>query len=437
MTGSLLLTFALLSPAAEKDDLALTAAKALYDGITAATLPNGLQIYLKPVPGATSVTTMLGYKVGSADEDKTSTGLAHYLEHLLFKGTDKLKPGDVDRITFRNGGNNNAYTKTDLTSYHFNLPAGRWKAALEIEADRIRNTKVDKAHEFDKEKGAVINELIGGEDSPWDLEYKRLLPLLYGKAHPYGHPVIGETAHVKDASEKVITDFYKRWYHPNNAALVMVGGFDPDEAMGVIKKLFGDIPAGKLPERKAVPADGPELPARAEFKSKFSVPRLIWAVQTVKSGDPDHAALSVLEGVLGLGKRSRLYRAMVEDHALCSAAEASHSPGRYPGWFGLYAEVLPGKDRAETQKKLMAELKKLRDEPPTEEELKRVKQQLLAAAIFGREGTNGLARSIVEAVLINDLEFARRSLPDLLAVTAADVQRVAKKYLLEERSAAV
>lgn len=424
--------------AADKDqELALRTARALYDGITTATLPNGMQVFLKPVAGSTSVTTMLAYKVGSADEDKTSTGLAHYLEHLLFKGTTKLKPGDIDRLTFRAGGNNNAYTKTDLTSYHFNLPAGRWKTALEIEADRMRNTVVDKAHEFDKEKGAVINELIGGEDSPWDLEYKAMLPLLYGKQHPYGHPVIGEGAHVRDATEKTITDFYHRWYHPNNAALVIVGGFDPDEAMGVIKKLFGDIPRGKLPERKAVPTDAPKLPARLVMKSKFSVARYLWAVQTVRSGDDDHAALTVLDAILSAGKRSRLYRALVEDGGLCSSVSVYHSPGRYPGWLGVFAEVLPGKDQSAVEKTLAAELKKLRDEPPTDAEMKRVKQLLLASHIFGRESTNGLARSIAEAVLINDLDFAKKYLPAVLAVKPADVQRVARKYLLEERAAVV
>jgi len=258
---------------AEKKLLATTAAQ--FNALRTETLPNGLKVYLLPVKGSPVVSTMLAYKVGSADEDKTSTGLAHYLEHLLFKGTTKLKPGDIDRFTFRAGGNNNAYTKTDLTAYHFNLPAGRWKTALAIEADRMRNTKVDRAHEFDKEKGAVINELMGGEDSPWDLEYKSMLPLLYGKQHPYGHPVIGESAHVRAATEKIITDFYHRWYYPNNAALVIVGGFDADEAMGVIKKLFSDIPRGKLPERKPVPEEKPKLPARQVLKSKFSVPPVI------------------------------------------------------------------------------------------------------------------------------------------------------------------
>src|SRR5262245_46534124 len=165
--------------------LALRTVSALYDGIKTAELPNGLRVFLKPISGSTGVTTMVVYKVGSADEDKTFTGLSHYLEHLMCKGTAELKPGDIDRITFRPGGSNNAYTSTDLTAYHFTLPAGRWKDALQVEADRMRNLRIDKEHEFDKEKGAVINELAGNEDSPWDLEYKAILPRLFGKMHPY------------------------------------------------------------------------------------------------------------------------------------------------------------------------------------------------------------------------------------------------------------
>lgn len=421
----------------EEKDLAARTASALYEGIKTFELANGLRVYLKPVPGSASVATVLAYKVGSADEDKSSTGLAHYLEHLLFKGTKKLKPGDIDRMTFRAGGSNNAYTKADLTAYHFNLPAGRWRVALEIEADRMRNTVVDREHEFDKEKGAVINELIGGEDQPWDLEYKSVLPALYGKMHPYGHPVIGERKHVLDATEKVITGFYERWYHPNNAALVVVGGFDAEEAEAAIRKLFSDIPRGKLPERKAEPSEEPKLPARVTMKSKFRQPRLLWAVKTIKSGDPDQAPLAVLTSILSLGKRSRLYRALVEDAAIASNVDVSHEPGRYPAWLGVFVDVLPDKKLDDAEKRLLIELSRIAEKPPGEEELKRVKQQMLASAVFARESPLGLARNISEAVILNDLDHARKYLPAVLAVTAEDVQRVARKYLKRDRAAVV
>ena len=190
-------------PAVADDTKLLKTAQSLYDGVRQETLPNGLRVYLKPVPGSPVVTTMVAYLVGSADEELDQTGLSHYLEHLMFKGTDKLLPGDIDRLTQRNGGSNNANTSEDMTVYHFDFAADRWKTALQIEADRMRQLRIDKEHEFEQEKGAVISELAGNEDSPWDLEYKAILPLLWPKDSPYSHPVIGQREHV-DAAESGI-----------------------------------------------------------------------------------------------------------------------------------------------------------------------------------------------------------------------------------------
>src|SRR5216683_7798234 len=228
------------------DNVALLAAKALYEGIRTATLDNGLRVYLKPIPGSPVITTMVAYKVGSADEDLDSTGLSHYLEHLMFKGTEKIVPGDIDRLTLQNGGANNANTSEDMTVYHFDFAADRWEAALDVEADRMRNLRIDEKHEFQQEKGAVIEELARDEDMPWDLEQKAILPLLFGKSNPYGHPVIGEREHVKTATDKIIKAHYDKWYHPNNASLVIVGGFDHDKALALVKRKFGGVPKGKL-----------------------------------------------------------------------------------------------------------------------------------------------------------------------------------------------
>src|SRR5262249_4876548 len=169
---------AILRPVAadEPKDKILETAQALYDGVRTETLPNGLRVFLKPVPGSPVVTTMVAYNVGSADEELDQTGLSHYLEHLMFKGTEKLMPGDIDRLTQRNGGQNNANTSEDMTVFHFDFAADRWKTALDIEADRMRNLRIDSKHEFEQEKGAVISELDMNEDQPWDLEHKVLLP---------------------------------------------------------------------------------------------------------------------------------------------------------------------------------------------------------------------------------------------------------------------
>jgi zinc protease len=421
----------------KKDDVALKAASALYEGIQVHTLDNGLRVYLKPIPGAATVTTMVAYKVGSADEDLDHTGLSHYLEHLMFKGTDKIRPGDIDKMTLRNGGANNAYTDTDYTIYHFDFAADRWEAALEIEADRMQNLRIDKKHEFEQEKGAVISELKRNEDTPWDLEQKAIVPLLFGKDGPYGHPVIGETKHVRDATAVVIKAHYDKWYHPNNASLVIVGGFDPDKALANVKKLFGPIPKKELPSRKPLSKAELKRPARLDMPSKFEVPRLLMGFNAVASADPDYPALAALDAILSGGKTSRMYKALIEGAEIASAVNTSNTGGRYPGWFAVQVELLKGKDRAKAEELVLKEIKKVRDEPVSDAELKRAKQGVLAAAIFARESVHGLADSIAQGVTTNDLDYLKNYLPRLLKVTPADVQRVAKKYLDPEKRVTV
>jgi zinc protease len=413
--------------------LALRTAAALYDGIRTATLDNGLRVYLKAIPGASSVTTMVAYRVGSADEDLDQTGLSHYLEHLMFKGTDKIKPGDIDRVTFRNGGANNAYTSEDCTIYHFDFPPDRWQAALKIEADRMQNLRIDEDHEFQQEKGAVINELMRNEDIPWDLESKEILPALFGKTGPYGHPVIGEREHVRGATAEIIKKHYDRWYHPNNAALIIVGAIDPDKALAEVRRLFGSIPEAKLPPRKTLPKFDPRRPARLEMESKFAVPRLLMGFNTVDRAHPDHAVLRVLGELLSQGKTGRLVRVLVEKNEEATSVAAENSSGRYPGWFSIQVEAAPGKDRKAIEEHLLAELKKLAEEAPTAAELRRVQRGILASAIFARESVHGLADSIAQGVIITDLDHLRNTLPKILAVTPEDVQRAARKYLDPEK----
>jgi zinc protease len=425
------------SAAADADDPALKAAAAFYEGIRTETLPNGLRVYLKPIPGSPVVTTMVTFKVGSSDEELSSTGLSHYLEHLMFKGTDKIMPGDFDRICLRAGGRNNAYTTEDLTSYHFDFAADQWDTGLVLDADRMRNLRIDEKHEFQQEKGAVVSELEIGEDQPYDLELKAILPLLFGKTAPYGHPVIGERDHVRGATAEVIKSHYDLWYYPNNASLVVVGGFDPDKAMTRIKGLFSSIPAGKLPERKVAAPVQRDKPVRTQIASKFEVPRMVLGFNGVRSGDPDFYALEVAQAILSSGKTSRLYRKLVEDEAVASEAAASNNAGRYPGWFSVQVELLKGQSRDKAEQLVMAELKRLASEPVSAAELQRVKRGMIAGAVFERESVHNLADSISRGVTINDLDYLKNYLPRIAAVTAAEVQAVAKKYFDAERSIVV
>jgi zinc protease len=438
--GGLVVLLACAAPslaAPPTGDPALKAAAAFYEGIRTETLPNGLRVFLKPIPGSPVVTTMVAYKVGSADENLDATGLSHYLEHLMFKGTEKLVPGDIDRMTMRSGGRNNAYTTEDLTNYHFDFAADQWETALPIEADRMRNLRIDTKHEFEQEKGAVISELEMDEDQPYDLETKAILPLLFGKTTPYGHPVIGEREHVRAATAKVIKSHYDRWYYPNNAALVVVGGFDPDKAMVKIRELFSSIPAGKLPERKAPVPVTRSQPVRIEIPSKFEVPRTIMGFNGVKIGDPDYYPLEVIQTLLSGGKTSRLYRKLIEDEAIASEATASNNAGRYPGSFFVQMELLKGKPPQRAEELVLAELKRLATEPISPAELRRVQNVLTAGFVFGREGSHQLADSIARGVTSNDLDYLKTYLARVMAVTPADIQAAARKYLDPERRVVV
>jgi zinc protease len=421
---------------AKTENPALQAAAALYEGIRTEVLPNGLHVYLKPIPGSPVVTTMVAYKVGSGDEDLDHTGLSHYLEHLMFKGTDKIKPGDIDRMTLRNGGANNAYTSEDMTVFHFDFAADRWEAALEIEADRMRNLRIDRQHEFEEEKGAVISELERDEDEPWDIEQKTILPLVFDHG-PYGHPVIGERDHVRSATAQVIKRHYDKWYYPNNASLIVCGGFDPEQALQKIKDLFGPLPKGDLPARKTVPEFKRTGPVYQEIDSKFEEPRLLMGFNSVRMADADFYPLEVVQGILTGGKTGRLYKDLVDGAALARAVDATNYCGRYPGWFAIQVTVLKGKDRNKAEKLVLDELKRLRDEPVSAVELNRIKQGLIASAIFGRESVHGLADSIARGVTVCDLDFLRNYLPRIQAVTAQDVQSAARKYLNAEQRVVV
>ncbi len=293
----------------------------------------------------------------------------------------------------------------------------------------MQNLRIDEKHEFQQEKGAVISELERDEDEPWDLEQKTILPILFGPENPYGHPVIGQKLQVRAATAATIKAHYDKWYHPNNASLVICGGFDPDKALARVKELLGPIPSVELPARKPDVPFQHTKPVHKEFTSKFDVPRMMMGFITVDSNDPDLPALEFTQAILSGGKTSRFYKDLVEGAEIATDAEAFHTWGRYPGWFGVQLELLPGKNRAKAEELVNSELKRLADQPVPKEEMDRVRQLLVAGAVFDREAVHQLADNIAQGVSVNSLDWLKTLLPRIAVVTPEDVQRVAKKYL--------
>src|SRR5262249_11607659 len=230
---------------------------------------------------------------------------------------------------------------------------------------------------------------------------------------------------------------YDKWYYPNNASLVVVGGIDPDKALAKIKELFGPIPKGKLPERKTLPAEKTKRPGRVEFESKFETARLLMGFNGGDVSNPDAPALDVLQVILAGGRTSRLYRKLIEGEEVADSASAANNTGRYPGWFAIQVALLKGKDRNQVEQLVLKEIERLRKEPVTPAELKRGQQTVLSSTVFARESDHDLADSLAQGVTTADLDWLKNYLPKLMAVTAQDVQRVAQKYLDPEQRVVV
>src|SRR5262245_52363737 len=238
-------------------------------------LRNGLVVLTKEVHTSPIVTSMIWYRVGSRNEELGQTGKSHFLEHMLFKGTERFKKGEIDLLTLKNGGGNNAFTSHDFTAYYFNFASDRWQVALDIEADRMVNCTFEP-EEFEAEKKVVIEELKTGLDSPWGLLIQETDAAAY-KVHPYRNPIVGWLQDVESASAADQQDYYHRYYHPNNAVLVLVGDFETDRVLERVNEVFSAIPPGpEPPPMKLIePVQNGEHRLVVRWRSK--IPRLAMA----------------------------------------------------------------------------------------------------------------------------------------------------------------
>ncbi len=398
------------------------------------TLPNGLKVITKEVHAAPVVSFMVWYKVGSRNEQLGKTGLSHLLEHMQFKGTKTFKKGEIDDLIRRNGGISNAATWRDFTYYWETLSSDKLELAMRIEADRMVNSLLDPK-ELEAERIVVRSELEGDENDPESLIFDELYSLAF-HSHPYQWPVIGRRHDIENITRYDLYKYYKTYYQPNNATIVIVGDFETEKAIAMVKKYFGKIPAGPKPPTVKAKEEQQFGERRAEIKKAGSVPRIMIGFHTPGIGNPDIYALDVIEVILSGGTSSRLYKALV-DRQLATSAWASSSISKDPNLFILGATARDGVNISSVESSLLAEVERLKNEPVSDEELQKALNQLEASFVYTNDSVTNQARQLGYFETIFSWRFVERYLENARKVTKADIKRVAQKYFTEKNRTVV
>ena len=341
-------------------------------------LDNGLRALVLPLRRAPIVVCDLYYPVGSFDEPPGQSGLAHFVEHMLFKGTERFPKGQIDRLVLLAGGQSNAETTEDSTHYWFAFPRERWELALAIEADRMLGARFD-ADEVEVERRVIIEERARELNSPQGRLDQTHLALTYLR-HPYRNPILGWPEDIARIGADDLRTFYEAHYRPDKAVLVVVGDVDPDAALDRISSHFAEVTAGDLPQPRPEIIE-PNQSGRRGFvlPESESAPRSLLGWRTVPRAHRDAPILDVLADLLCGGRRSRLWHSLVESEKLATWIETAHAAAHRAGQFFIQLEATPGTDMAAVEQRVMAELLRLREAGPTSAELDRSRRRINAA----------------------------------------------------------
>ena len=397
------------------------------------TLPNGLEVILHQDHTTPMIAVDTWYHVGSGDEKPGHTGFAHLFEHLMFMGSEHLPTGQFDQLLEAAGANNNGSTTEDRTNYYETMPSNALPLALYLDSDRMGFLlpALDSA-KVDLQRNVVKNERRQRVDNvPYGKSDETILAALYPKGHPYSWPVIGSMADLSAATLADVKNFFRTYYAPNNATLVIAGDFNVDSAKALVKHYFGDIPRGpQIPPR---PSPVPVVIPRDTFlvlQDRVQLPRVYYTWPSVKNFAHDDAALNVLASVLADGKNSRLYKRLVYDMQIAQDVSAYQNGERLAGYFQITVTPRKGIAPARIDSLVRAELVKLQKDGITSRELARVQNSTRSDFL------RSLATDLGKAELLNqynyfvgDPDYVQRDAARYDAVTRADVQRVARMYL--------
>ena len=400
---------------------------------TMTTLANGLQVVFLEDHSTPIVHAEIWYHVGSKNERPGRTGFAHLFEHMMFKGSKNVEPEGHPSWISSVGGQSNAYTNEDATVFWQTFPAQYLPLVLWLEADRMASLRIEEKV-FQTEREVVKEERrMRVENQP----YGRLNEIVYDQAftvHPYKHPTIGSMKDLEAASIEDVRDFFRTYYVPNNATLVLVGDFDTREATSVVQQYLGRIPKSARPVPRDIPREPPQTKERrVQLEENWPLPAVVVAHHITFDGNPDSYPLHIASKVLSDGESSRIYRKLVYEKQLALAAFGGGNIIEDPNLFFAVAIVQPGQKPEDAVNALIAELDRLRTEPISAGELQQAKNQFARDYILTRESNKEKASHLGHAVVIhNDVKTADGEFDIFMNTTAADVQRVAQTYFKPE-----
>ncbi len=420
--------------------LICSAPKALFAAETTfeTRLSNGMRVVVREDRRAPTAVQMVWYRVGSIDEHDGVTGVAHVTEHMMFKGTPSVGPGEFNRRVAAIGGRDNAFTSTDYTAYFQQVPANQLKTVMGLEADRMRHLTLEQAG-YNKEIQVVMEERRMRTDDQSTARVHEAMNAVAWQAHPYRRPIIGWMSDLEQLKVTDVRDWYRRWYVPNNAILVVVGDVNHAQVFAWARETYGRVPARLLEDRKQY-EEPPQVGLRQlEVKAPADLPLLVMGWKAPRLADPqkdmDPYALEMLAQILDGHEAARLPTALVREEQIAVSVDASYDAmNRGPGMFVLQASPRPGHTVAELEQAIRNVLAAVAKQGVTEQELSRARSQLRAAQVYKRDSVMGQA---MEIGMLETLGYGWRSdelmLDKLNAVTAADVQRVAQRYFSDEQ----
>jgi len=407
------------------------------EGLTKTTLTNGLQVVLKESHVAPVASFWIFYRVGSRNEKSGTTGVSHWVEHMLFKGTEQFPRGEFDKSIARAGGVFNGMTSEDWTTYFETLPSDRIDLALQVESDRMANSIFD-VEEVESERTVIISEREGSENSYFYLLSEEVQAAAF-RVHSYHHPIIGWKSDLLTMNREDLYQHYRTFYTPNNAIAVVTGDFDTQTMIEKLEAYFGNLPTGPTVPAMRLTEDRQQAERRILLRGSDPTAYLMLAFVTPEATHPDFFPLIVMDAVLsgakGMGlfggggnnRSNRLYRALVGTQ-LTVDASCSYRPSIDPNLFAFYATLAPDVTHQQVEDAIWVEIRKIQEEGVTITEMQKAIKQTKAQFAYSSESVTSQAYWLGFSEIIGDSDWLDNWLEQLSAVTAADVQRVAQQY---------